>query len=206
MKAETIRGFILGLIVGVTFGVGYVAPMFVDMTANAVVEKIRNDPTLVAEIAQATAPRTQEAHYPFHHFSKEERHCLAKNIYHEAGVEDAFGKIAVGQVTINRMKDGRWGKTVCDVVYAKAQFSWTLSKKKVKEQPKGKLWEESVQVANDIMNGTSHVALVDSLFYHTDYIKTPRWVDKNAKIAQIGQHIFYTTAMTADQLKKKQTT
>jgi spore germination cell wall hydrolase CwlJ-like protein len=51
--------------------------------------------------------------------------CLAQNIFFEAGTESMLGKIAVGQVTVNRVKIGHWGETVCDVVHAKDQFSWT---------------------------------------------------------------------------------
>ena len=53
--------------------------------------------------------------------------CLTKNIYYEAGVEDHRGKYAVAHVTVNRLKAGYWGKTICQVVYAKAQFSWIKS-------------------------------------------------------------------------------
>jgi len=42
--------------------------------------------------------------------------CLAKNIYYEAGSEPEEGKVAVAMVTINRVRDGRFGKTVCSVV------------------------------------------------------------------------------------------
>ena len=42
--------------------------------------------------------------------------CLAKNIYYEAGGEPEEGKVAVAMVTINRVRDGRFGKTVCSVV------------------------------------------------------------------------------------------
>jgi spore germination cell wall hydrolase CwlJ-like protein len=42
--------------------------------------------------------------------------CLAKNIYYEAGGESEEGKVAVAMVTINRVRDGRFGKTVCSVV------------------------------------------------------------------------------------------
>ena len=42
--------------------------------------------------------------------------CLAKNIYYEAGMESEEGKVAVAMVTINRVRDGRFGKTVCSVV------------------------------------------------------------------------------------------
>ena len=42
--------------------------------------------------------------------------CLAHNIYYEAASEPEEGKVAVAMVTINRMKDGRFGKTICEVV------------------------------------------------------------------------------------------
>ena len=42
--------------------------------------------------------------------------CLAKNIYYEAGSEPEEGKVAVAMVTINRVRDGRFGKSICSVV------------------------------------------------------------------------------------------
>ena len=45
--------------------------------------------------------------------------CMAKNIFYEAGAEPTEGKIAVGIVTLNRTQDGRFGKSVCDVVKAR---------------------------------------------------------------------------------------
>jgi spore germination cell wall hydrolase CwlJ-like protein len=117
--------------------------------------------------------------------------CLAKNIYHEAGVEPVEGKYAVAQVTLNRLKEGRWGNSICDVVYAKSQFSWTLSKRKVREQPKGELWAESVDVARFVLDkGVRVPSLSQSTYYHADYVR-PLWVKSVAKIQQVGSHIFY---------------
>lgn len=45
--------------------------------------------------------------------------CMARNIFYEAGGESTEGKIAVGVVTLNRTQDGRFGRTVCDVVKAR---------------------------------------------------------------------------------------
>lgn len=45
--------------------------------------------------------------------------CMARNIFYEAGSEPTEGKIAVGIVTLNRTQDGRFGKSVCDVVRAR---------------------------------------------------------------------------------------
>jgi spore germination cell wall hydrolase CwlJ-like protein len=117
--------------------------------------------------------------------------CLAKNIYHEAGVEPIEGKFAVAQVTLNRLKQGRWGHSICDVVHSKAQFSWTLNKRKVQEQPKGELWAESQAVARTVLDkGVRVPSLAQSTYYHADYVK-PLWSKSVVKIQQIGQHIFY---------------
>ena len=117
--------------------------------------------------------------------------CLAKNIYHEAGVEPIEGKFAVAQVTLNRLKTGRWGHSICDVVYSKAQFSWTLSKRKVREEPKGELWAESLTVARTVLDkGVRVPSLSQSTYYHADYVN-PLWSKSVVKIQQIGQHVFY---------------
>jgi spore germination cell wall hydrolase CwlJ-like protein len=124
--------------------------------------------------------------------SDKEMDCLAKNIFHEAGVEDRAGKIAVAQVTVNRLRDGRWGRNICDVVYAKSQFSWTLYKKKRYSQPKGPLWEESVRVAHEFANlGKRVKGIESSIMYHADYIDPPKWARKMPVAIKIGQHIFY---------------
>lgn len=118
--------------------------------------------------------------------------CLAKNIFHEAGVESFEGKVAVAQITLNRVDSKRWGKTICDVVYAKAQFSWTLDKKKKFSKPKGKLWLDSVLAAKKVINEGHRIkGLESSGFYHTDYIQQPNWAASKTAVIKIGQHIFY---------------
>lgn len=114
--------------------------------------------------------------------------CLARNIYYEAGVEDYVGKIAVAQVTWNRVQNGRWGKTICRVVYAKKQFSWTHQNK---PEPKGKLWRASREAAEDFVNGVRHHAVQGSKYYHATWIRAPRWTEPMTELATIGQHRFY---------------
>ena len=117
--------------------------------------------------------------------------CLAKNIYYEAGAEDWHGKIAVAQVTLQRRNLGKWGKTMCDVVYAKSQFSWTLDKKKAHVIPSGPLWEASKKAARDFLNGYRIKGLAAD-HYHADYIKKPKWAKTMKGEMKIGRHIFYT--------------
>ena len=121
--------------------------------------------------------------------SAKELKCLQQNIYYEAGVEDYAGKIAVAQVTLNRLKTKRWGNTICKVVYAPHQFSWTKQKK---EKPKGKLWKESQQAAKDFINGVRIQSLNKSMFYHATWMENePSWAHHKIQVAEIGQHAFY---------------
>ena len=58
--------------------------------------------------------------------------CLTRNIYWESATEPFEGKVAVAQVTINRVESGRFASDICGVVYQKnvvydkviCQFSW----------------------------------------------------------------------------------
>lgn len=123
--------------------------------------------------------------------SNREKICLAKNIYYEARGEGERGMYAVAQVTINRLKLGYWGNTICRVVYARAQFSWTLDRDL--KEPAGKMWEESIRIADNVLNGIQYRELRTALFYHADYVN-PNWRDNNSKIKRVGAHIFYERA------------
>lgn len=120
--------------------------------------------------------------------------CLAKNIFHEAGVEDRLGKYAVAQVTLNRIRNPKYPSTVCDVVMDRKQFSWANDRKIRWTHPKGKPWEESKQIALKVLEDGYRVkGLERANYYHADYVK-PFWKKPEARIAQIGTHIFYTQA------------
>jgi len=125
-------------------------------------------------------------------YTKNDLDCLTRNIYYEAGVESKVGKFAVAHVTINRLKTGYWGNSICKVVYAKKQFSWTLAKKL--PRPDSRLWAESEDVARKVLAGHRVRGLTKSLFYHAVYIKDPKWVDPRRAVGQIGNHVFYDQA------------
>ena len=123
--------------------------------------------------------------------------CLANNIYWEAASEPFEGKVAVAQVTMNRVESGRFADTVCGVVYQKnviyekviCQFTWYCEgthKVKPIYQP---LWRESQEVAKKVLlEGFRLPSLKDALYYHATYVN-PAW--GKPRLQQIGQHIFY---------------
>lgn len=125
-------------------------------------------------------------------YSEQDLECLARNIYYEAGTENTLGKVAVGNVTINRLKTKYWGNTICKVVYSPAQFSWTLNSHLPAPDPVK--WVESLQIATNVLHGARIDGLGHSLFYHAVYIPTPNWADSNQVAGQIGQHVFYNRA------------
>ena len=123
--------------------------------------------------------------------------CLTRNIYWEAASEPFEGKVAVAQVTLNRMESGKFPDSVCGVVHQKnvfyervvCQFSWYCENNhKVKPVHKP-LWRESEEVAKKVLlEGFRLPGLTDALYYHATYV-SPGW--KREKIQTIGQHIFY---------------
>ena len=124
--------------------------------------------------------------------------CLALNIYREAGYEPFEGKVAVAQVTLNRVAKGTFGKDVCGVVYQKnvvmekvvCQFSWACDQA-AKTRPINKeSYNESYAVAKKVLLENFRLDILkDAMYYHAAYIN-PRW--PLPKIGQIGQHIFYS--------------
>jgi spore germination cell wall hydrolase CwlJ-like protein len=123
--------------------------------------------------------------------------CLTMNIYREAAHEPFEGKVAVAQVTLNRVDNPAFPKDVCGVVFQKnsimsrvvCQFSWYCLGPLPKPKDDDAKYAESRVVAKKVLlEGFRLPGLKDALFYHADYVK-PNW--GLPKIAVIGRHIFY---------------
>jgi hypothetical protein len=153
-----------------------------------------------AQIMPAYEPATSRANLEIIKTTQRVEHtkldvfCLAKNIFHEAGVEDRLGRYAVAQVTLNRMANPKYPKTVCDVVMDPYQFSWANDRSIRWTRPRGTNWNESVKIAENVLKKGYRVKGLESAnYYHADYV-SPRWRKPEAKIAKVGTHIFYASA------------
>ena len=140
----------------------------------------------------------------------DEVNCLALNIYHEARNQPFNGKLAVGYVTLNRVKSKNFPNTVCEVVKQgqiskwwkeqygkevplknKCHFSWWCDGKS-DEPTEKEVWELTKALAFqmyyeqfftfDLTGGSTH--------YHADYVN-PYWAKKKERVIQIKNHIFY---------------
>lgn len=123
--------------------------------------------------------------------------CLAKNIYHEAGSEPFEGKIAVAQVTMNRVESGKFPEDVCKTIFQKnifyekvvCQFSWTCDRTVAFKPTNRANYNESMIAAQKVLLEDYRLpGLKDALYYHADYIN-PGW--NKVQVAKIGHHIFY---------------
>jgi spore germination cell wall hydrolase CwlJ-like protein len=154
---------------------------------------------LLFTATQNSKAGTKIVDVPYTHLNakeKKEIDCLTDNIFYEAGYEPETGKIAVGLVTLNRVKSNVFEDSVCGVVKQKVkstcQFTWFCEGKKAVSATQKELYNDVRQVAlyvyfnyqviDDVTKG--------AIYYHADYV-SPGW-SKLQKTTKIGRHIFYT--------------
>lgn len=148
---------------------------------------------------------------------KDTINCMALNIYHEAKNQSITGQIAVGLVVINRVKDGRFPNTICDVIMQgpireswktrqnkdlddserkyypvrnRCQFSWYCDGKD--DTPKEiTAWEIATHIAEKLLFSRSYAGMLDgATHYHADYVK-PAWRLDMTRVSTVDDHIFY---------------
>lgn len=144
---------------------------------------------------------------PYVHASDEngDRFCLAKNIYFEAGNQPEAGKVAVANVTMNRVAALAYPDTICGVVLqAKVkenwkgnivpirhmcQFSWFCDGKS--DSPTDSAtWMESLRIASFAIEGRYFDVTSGATHYHNDQVH-PYWADHLNETVIINNHTFY---------------
>ena len=123
--------------------------------------------------------------------------CLTRNIYWESASEPFEGKVAVAQVTLNRVASGKFASDICGVVYQKnviaervvCQFSWMCDGSSKIRPIYPAHWKESEEVAKKVLlEGFRLPSMKNALYFHADYV-TPQW--GKPRVGQFGRHIFY---------------
>jgi spore germination cell wall hydrolase CwlJ-like protein len=122
-----------------------------------------------------------------HSYSKQDKFCLARNIYHEARGEPLHGKLAVAQVTLNRWKASNRRRTLCEIVYAPRQFSWTHLQH---GQLEIEAWLQAVRLAHQILQRGYALRNFSATHFHAQHVR-PQWSFRLEPVAVISKHIFY---------------
>jgi len=120
--------------------------------------------------------------------------CLTQAVYYEAGYEPLEGRRAVAQVVLNRMRHPAFPKSICGVVYQGAgsgvcQFTFVCDGA-LYRRPAQAAWAQAETIAKAALAGYVEKRVGEATHYHADYV-APRWAPLLAKVAEIGQHIFY---------------
>jgi N-acetylmuramoyl-L-alanine amidase len=115
--------------------------------------------------------------------------CLVQNVYHEARGESLNGQAAVAYVTLNRLRDGRFGSSICDVVYQPDQFSWTGDGLPDRMTDHAAL-AVAVSVALAAWNGTALNPAGDALHFYAHKKVNPSWAAKADWMIVVDNHTF----------------
>ena len=116
--------------------------------------------------------------------SKAQVECLSKAAYFEAKSESDAGMLAVIHTTLNRVKDVRFPKTVCGVVYQPSQYSWTKHNPKIKEKEQ---YERAKRLSQEVVDG-KHKDNTRNALYFNSLHQRPRGTICTTRI---GGHSFY---------------
>lgn len=134
---------------------------------------------------------------------QDELNCLAQNIYWESRNQSDKGRVAVAQVTMNRVNDPRFPSTICGVVKQtkyypsgridlhSCQFSWYcdgMSDEPLKNEMK--VWEKSLVLAEDFLLNRPTDRTNGALWYHSVKVN-PDWAESYFRVTIIEDHIFY---------------
>lgn len=117
----------------------------------------------------------------------DEMRCLATAVYFESKGEPLDGQLAVAQVILNRVEDGRFGRDICSVVKAPKQFSFVRGG--ALPAPRGtEQWETAKAIALIAVGGGWTEIVPDATHFHATRVN-PGW--KMRRVATVGQHVFY---------------
>ena len=140
--------------------------------------KAAEEAARIAAEAQQAALAAQAAQTAA--ISAEELKLLANIIYCEAGSESYVGKVAVGNVIMNRVKSASQPNTITEVVYAKGQFSPVRNGSLQRALSSDKADATCYQAAIEALAGAQPVG--EKLFFRRN----------NGRSGQvIGHHVFY---------------
>ena len=143
-------------------------------TADANVKKEVTAPNSAATGAVANPAQTLSAD------SVNPTLLLAALIQAEAGTQPYEGQVAVGNVVVNRLKSGRYGASLYNVIYAKGQFGPASSGLVAKIYNQGPN-ATCVKAATDAINGVNYVGTATHF----------RSISSGYQGIVVGSHVFW---------------
>jgi spore germination cell wall hydrolase CwlJ-like protein len=121
----------------------------------------------VASLADSITPSVFKAR-PYRYTSRD-KECLARVMYFESNRSSRDGMVAVGTVAMNRLRSGKHGGTLCEVIGEPGQFAPGVMTRKMDSR--------GADLANDtaeaVLKGERSPKLKNAMYFHTAGLKFP---------------------------------
>lgn len=146
-------------------------------------------PLFLAACSQTTshglASRTDTVRSrPYSHTAKD-KECLQRAMFFESNRSSRDGMIAVGTVVMNRLRSGKHGNTICEVVGERGQFAPGVMTRRMNS----KAMPDVEEAADAVLKGERKAKLKNSMFFHTAGLRFPY---KNMHYTMVaGGNAFY---------------
>lgn len=192
------KTFVVG-VAALYFGLGaFAAPWIKDVVENEKQEEIETLVIYQDVFIDRPAPRPEVVYLNTEVSHDEDLYCLAHNIYHEARGETVEGQIAVGYVTMNRVKTSshNWPDTVCGNVFQRKQFSWTLDRPYINlsRESERRAYVRAVRIASGVLEGKWEDKTEGATHYYAikgmKDQKEPWWAGDYKVVSVVGNHTF----------------
>lgn len=118
-------------------------------------------------------------------YTQKDRECLQRAISFESHRSSREGMIGVGTVVMNRLKSGKHGDTICEVVGAPRQFAPGVLTRPMNS----KALPDVAEAADAVLRGERHPKMKDAMFFHTAGLKFK--YDNMHYVAVAGGNAFY---------------
>ena len=119
------------------------------------------------------------------YYDQEDLYWLSRIIYAESGNQSLEGKIAVGNVVLNRVASTQFPNTVYGVIFQRNQFT-PASNGRINRTPTA----ECVIAAKLALEGANTAG--NALYFINPSISSSRWFSRNCTyVATIGAHAFF---------------
>ncbi len=112
-----------------------------------------------------------------------DEYLLARCIHGEARGEPYVGKVAVGAVILNRVRDPRFPNTIAGVIYQPLAFT-AVADGQINLTPD----KDSIRAARDALNGWDPT--YGCLYYWNPATATSKWIWSRKVTLKIGKHWF----------------
>jgi len=115
--------------------------------------------------------------------------CYSSAVYAEVNTRTLEEKLGVINVIRNRVKSGRWGHSVCSVVYASGQFA--VQDERQHPVDKKAYLKTKLLVLDTVVFKKYANPVANSLYFHDDSISPKKEWFGRKKIIHIKRMVFY---------------